>query len=74
MRIAISNQSISKLPPSSSIPRTQAHALFQNSFFAIEVNSGCGQVPAFVSSNSESAIQASHHHAAQLSGLGERHL
>jgi hypothetical protein len=27
-----------------------------------------------VSSNSESAIQASHHHAAQLSGLGERHL
>ena len=31
-------------------------------------------VPAFVSSNSESMIQASHHHAAQLSGLGERHL
>jgi hypothetical protein len=45
-----------ELPPSSSFPQTLAHALFQISFFAIEVNSGCGQDPAFVSSSSESAI------------------
>src|SRR5262245_6437847 len=42
MRIAISNQSISKLPPSSAFHRRRQTRSGKISFSAIEVNAGCG--------------------------------
>ena len=60
-------------PLSLSIPQTQAHALFKNCVFAIEVNSAAAAGTGFCVPQRESAIQVRSRRR-QFSGLGDDHL